>query len=396
METRKMLTGNFAAAHGARLARVEVVPVFPITPQTPIMEKIVEFIENGALDAEFIPAESEHSVMAAAIAAEAMGARTFTATSSQGLVYMHENLFVASGIRLPIVMAIVNRFVGPPQTMVNDLSDSLDQRDTGWIQIYAENAQEVHDMIVQAYRIGEDKRVLLPVAVCFEGIIISHYMEPVEVMDQEKVDLFLPPYRPEHVILDPERPMSLGQIAMDDTYITEIKYQQQEAMDRAKGVIQEVDEAFGKTFGRRYGGLFSTERMEDAEVALLTLGSLASTARAVVNHLRKEEGIPIGLVKLRSFRPFPDQELRECLSTMKAIAVLEKDISIGGGGVVYLELSHCFNRRDHNPLLINYILGLGGRDVTFEDVKSIALNLYEERHLDIINNPVRWYQVRGL
>lgn len=391
-----MLTGNFAAAHGARLARVEVVPVFPITPQTPIMEKIVEFIENGALDAEFIPAESEHSVMAAAIAAEAMGARTFTATSSQGLVYMHENLFVASGIRLPIVMAIVNRFVGPPQTMVNDLSDSLDQRDTGWIQIYAENAQEVHDMIVQAYRIGEDKRVLLPVAVCFEGIIISHYMEPVEVMDQEKVDLFLPPYRPEHVILDPERPMSLGQIAMDDTYITEIKYQQQEAMDRAKGVIQEVDEAFGKTFGRRYGGLFSTERMEDAEVALLTLGSLASTARAVVNHLRKEEGIPIGLVKLRSFRPFPDQELRECLSTMKAIAVLEKDISIGGGGVVYLELSHCFNRRDHNPLLINYILGLGGRDVTFEDVKSIALNLYEERHLDIINNPVRWYQVRGL
>lgn len=391
-----MLTGNYAAAHGARLARVEVIPAFPITPSTPIMEKIVEFIENGVLDAEFIPAESEHSVMAAAIAAEAMGARTFTATSSQGLVYMHENLFVASGIRLPIVMAIVNRFVGPPQTTLNDLSDSLDQRDTGWIQIYAENAQEVHDMIVQAYRIGEDKRVLLPIAVCFEGIIISHSMEPVEVMDQEKVDLFLPPYRPEHVILDPERPMSLGQIAMDDTYITEIKYQQQEAMDRAKDVIQEVDEAFGKTFGRRYGGLFSTERMEDAEVALLTLGSLASTARAVVNHLRKEEGIPIGLVKLRSFRPFPDQELRECLSHMKAIAVLEKDISVGGGGVVYLELSHCFNRRDHNPLLINYILGLGGRDVTFEDVKSIALNLYEEQHLDIINNPVRWYQVRGL
>ncbi len=396
MGIRKMLTGNYAAAHGARLARVEVVPVFPITPQTPIMEKMVEFIEKGELNGEFIPAESEHSVMAAAIAAEAMGARTFTATSSQGLLYMHENLFVASGIRLPIVMAIVNRSIGPPDTMVNDLSDSLDQRDTGWIQIYVESAQEVHDMIVQAYRIGEDKRVLLPVAICFEGIIISHYMEPVEILDQEKVDLFLPPYRPQHVILDPERPMSLGQIVLDDTYITEIRYQQQEAMDQAKGVVGEVDEAFGKVFGRSYGGLFSAEMMEDAEVALLTLGSMASTARAVVNYLRKEEGIPIGLVKLRSFRPFPDGELRECLSNLKAIAVLEKDVSVGGGGIVYLELSHCFNRKEQNPLLINYIMGLGGRDVTFDDVKRIALNLFEERDLEIVNNPIRWYQVRGL
>jgi len=396
MGTRMMLTGNYAAAHGARLARIQVVPVFPITPQTPIMEKMVEFIEGGQLDAEFIPAESEHSVMAAAIGAEAIGARTFTATSSQGLVYMHENLFVASGSRLPIVMPIVNRSVGPPQTMLNDFSDSLDQRDTGWIQIYVENAQEVHDMIVQAYRIGEDKRVLLPVAICFEGIVVSHYMEPVEILDQEEVDLFLPPYRPDHVVLDPDRPMSLGQIAMDDSYITEYKYQQHEAMDRAKGVIREVDEAFGETFGRRYGGLLSTEMMEDAEVALVTLGSLTSTARAVVEHLRKEDGIPIGLVKLRAFRPFPDQELRECLSSMKAIAILEKDISVGAGGIIYFELCHCFNRRNDNPLLIDYILGLGGRDVTFEHVKDIALRLFEERDMDVVKDPIRWYQVRGL
>lgn len=396
MATRKMLTGNYAAAYGARLSRVEVFPAFPITPQTPVMEKIVEFIENGELDAEYIPTESEHSVMAAAVAAEAVGARTFTATSAQGLLYMHENLFVASGLRLPIVMAIVNRSVGPPNTVLSDLSDSLDQRDTGWIQIYAENAQEVHDMIPQAYRIGEDARVLLPVAICFEGIIISHYMEPVEILDQDKVDGFLPPYRPEHVVLDPDRPMSLGQIVMDDTYITEMKYQQQEAMDRSKTVIQEVDEAFGNTFGRRYGGLFSTEGIEDAEIAVLTLGSLASTVRAVVKRLREEAGMPIGFVKLRAFRPFPTQELRDCLSGMKAVAVLEKGMSIGAGGPIFLELCHCFNRRDGNPLLVDYVLGLGGRDVTFEEVRNIALSLFEERAADSIDNPIRWYQVRGL
>ncbi|MCK4724025.1 MAG: pyruvate ferredoxin oxidoreductase, partial [Dehalococcoidia bacterium] len=287
-----------------------------------IMEKLAEFVESGELDAEFVPVESEHSALAVAIAAQATGARTFTATSAQGLVYMHENLFVASGIRLPIVMVLVNRALGAPNSIYPDLGDSLDQRDTGWIQMYVENAQEAHDMIIQAYRIAEDTRVLLPVAICFEGIIISHYMEPVEILDQQKVDRFLPPYHPEHVLLDPDRPMSIGQIVMDDSYYTEYRYQQQEAMDRAKVVIQEVDESFSEAFGRRYDGLLSTEKMEDAEVALLTLGSMASTARAVVSYLRNEKGIPVGLVKLRVVRPFPDQELRECLSNMKAVAVL--------------------------------------------------------------------------
>ncbi len=323
-----MLTGNYAAAYGAKLSRVEVVPVYPITPQTHIMEKMAEFITNKELDAEFVPVESEHSAMAVAIAAQATGARTFTATSAQGLVFMHENLFVASAIRLPIVMAIVNRALGAPNTIQPDLSDSLDQRDTGWIQIYVESAQEAHDMVVQAYSIGEDKRVLLPVAICFEGIIISHYMEPVEILDQEKVDRFLPPYRPDHVVLDPDRPMSIGQIVVDDCYYTEYRYQQQEAMDRSKEVIQETDKAFGEAFGRNYGGLVATEMMEDAEVAILTIGSMASTARDAVKRLRKEKGMPIGLAKLRSFRPFPERELKQCLSDMKAIAVLERDVSV--------------------------------------------------------------------
>ena len=234
METRKMLTGNYAAAYGAKIARVEVTPVYPITPQTHIMEKLAELVGSGELDAEFVPVESEHSALAVAIAAQATGARTFTATSAQGLVFMHENLFVASGLRLPIVMVLVNRALGAPNSIYPDLNDSLDQRDTGWIQIYVENAQEAHDMIIQAYRIAEDKRVLLPMGICFEGIIISHYMEPVEILDQQKVDRFLPPYHPDHVLLDPDRPMSIGQIVMDDSYYTEYRYQQQEGMDNAK------------------------------------------------------------------------------------------------------------------------------------------------------------------
>ena len=395
MGNRKMLTGNYAAAYGAKLARVEVTPVYPITPQTHIMEKLAEFIENGELDAEFVPVESEHSAMAVAIAAQATGARSFTATSAQGLVYMHENLFVASGLRLPIVMVIVNRALGAPNSIYPDLSDSLDQRDTGWIQVYVENAQEAHDMVVQAYRIAEDKRVLLPMAICFEGIIISHHMEPVEILDQEKVDNFLTPYLPEHVILDPDRPMSVGQIVMDDSYYTEYRYQQQEAMVRAKEVIHEVDEAFGQSTDRYYGGLFSTDMMEDAEIVLLTLGSLASTARAVVKHLRDEEDISIGLVKLRIVRPFPDEELSQLLSDIKVVVVLERDVSIGAGGIVYTELSRSLNDGS-GPHIINYILGLGGRDVTFQDIKDIALLSFSERDATTIDNPIRWHQVRGL
>jgi pyruvate ferredoxin oxidoreductase alpha subunit len=292
-------------------------------------------------------------------------------------------------------MAVVNRALGAPNTICPDLSDSLDQRDTGWIQLYAENAQEVLDLIVQAYRIGEDKRILLPVMICYEGLIISHYMEPVELLDQEKVDTYLPHYSPEHVVLHPDKPMSIGLVVMDDTYYTEYRYQQQEAMDRAKGVIQEADETFGKTFGRSYGGLFSAEMMDGAEVALLTLGSLASTARYVVKQLREKENLPVGLVKLRSVRPFPDQELRDLLGGMKAIAVLERDVSVGAAGIVYTEMSRSLWNNDGGPRLINYIIGLGGRDVTSDDIETIIKKVYEERN-EAVDDPVRWYQVRGL
>lgn len=396
MGKAKMLTGNYAAAYGALRARVEVVPVYPITPQTHIMEKMAEFTTTGQLDAEFISVESEHTAMAVAIASQAAGARSFTASSSQGILYMHENLFVASGMRLPIVMVMVNRSYGSPNTIFSDLGDSLDQRDTGWIQLYVENAQEAHDMVVQAYKIGEDKRVLLPVAVCFEGIIISHYMEPVEILDQTKVDQFLPSYQPDHVILDPDRPMAAGLVVMDDLYYTEYRYQQQVAMDNAKEVIKEVDQSFGQIFGRHYGGLLQAEMMEDAQLAIITLGSLASTARAVVKYLRQEKKIPIGLVKLRSIRPFPDQELRECVAGLKIVAVLEKAVSVGAGGIIYTELTRSLSGlQDQQPRLINYILGLGGRDITFEDLNDIGLDLYATKDVAQITDPIRWFKLRN-
>ncbi|GAI84954.1 unnamed protein product [marine sediment metagenome] len=277
---RKMLTGNYATAYGIKLARVRVVPIYPITPQTTIVEKLIDFITKKEMDAEYIPVESEHSAMAAAIGAEATGVRAFTASSSQGIAYMHENLWVPSGLRLPLVMAMVNRTMNPPIGVAPDHSDSLAQRDTGWLQIYVENAQENLDMIIQAYKIAEDKNVLLPVAVIYEGVVVSNFLEPVEVPDQDSVDDFLPPYRPDHIVLDPQRPMHLA--VSGDEYMTEYRYQQEQAMENSKTVIQKVDQEFENMFGRGHGGLLATYMMEDAEIAFLAMGSICGVTRMTV------------------------------------------------------------------------------------------------------------------
>lgn len=390
-----MVTGNYAAAYGVKYARAEVIPVYPITPQTSLMEKIIEFISHGELDAEFVPVESEHTAMAVAIAAETMGARSFTASSAQGLVYMHEMLFVASGMRLPIVMCIVNRSIGAPNNLLGDIQDSLDIRDTSWIQLYAENAQEIMDMVVQAYKIAEDPRVLLPVAVCYEGIIISHCMEPVMFLDQQRVNQFLSNYEPDHVLLDPNHPTHVQAILTDDMYYMEYKYQQQIAMENAKLVIQEVDESFGELFGRRYGGLVESCWTEDAEVILLTLGSISSTARRVVRDLRKK-GIAIGFVKLRSFRPFPRELIQSLISRVKGVAVIERDASIGSGGVVYTELSSALYANEPKPKIVNYIAGLGGREVAYETLMILAEKTLQMVEGDPEFQPVQWVGVRGL
>jgi pyruvate/2-oxoacid:ferredoxin oxidoreductase alpha subunit len=389
-----MLTGNYAAAHGARLARVDAVPVYPITPQTTVMEKIIELITQGELDAEYLPMESEHSVMAAAIAAEATGARVFTASSSQGIAYMHENLFVASGLRLPIVMALANRCIGPPISIYPDHSDSLDQRDTGWIQYYVEDAQEVLDTIIQGYKVVEDKRVLLPVAVCYEGLVISHFLEPVELPDQRLVDDFLPPYHPEHVLLTPEKVMHLS-VMVNDKYFMEYKYQQQEAMENAKGVIKAADKEFGKRFGRAYGGLLQPYRTEDAEIGILSMGSLSGLGRMAVDELRRE-GVAAGSIKMRVFRPFPRQELQAETRHLKLLIVVDRDASIGMGGILHAEIAGCLYNLPSRPAMVNYVVGLGGRVVTIRDLTELTKQAWDRMDEGQLEESARWVGVRGL
>jgi 2-oxoisovalerate ferredoxin oxidoreductase alpha subunit len=391
---RLMLTGNYAAAYGAKLARAEAVPVYPITPQTTVMEKIIELIRDGELDAEYLPMESEHSVMAAAIAAEATGVRVFTASSSQGIAYMHENLFVASGLRLPIVMALANRCIGPPISIYPDHMDSLDQRDTGWIQYYVEDAQEIVDTVVQSYKVAEHTEVLLPVLVCYEGLIISHFLEPVELPTQSLVDRFLPPYGPEHVLLRPEKVMHLS-VTVNDQYFMEYRYQQQEAMEKAKAVIKAVDDEFGQTFGRAYGGVLQSYRTDDAEVAILSMGSLCGLARMAVDELRKE-GIAAGSLKLRVFRPFPKEEIEEETRNLKLLIVLDRDASVGMGGILYAEIAGSLYHLASKPLMVNYIMGLGGRVVTLKDLRALTAEALEEAAEGKIEKPVRWFGVRGL
>ncbi len=391
---KMMLTGNYATAYGVKLARAEVIPVYPITPQTTIIEKIIEFISEKKLEAEYISVESEHSVMAAAIGATAAGARAFTASSSQGIAYMHENLFVASALRLPLVMAIVNRTMNPPIGIGSDHSDSLAQRDTGWLQVYVENAQEALDMVIQAYRIAEDKRVLLPVAICYEGMVISHFLEPVEVPDQGLVDKFLPGYNPEHVILDPERPMHI--CISSDEYHMEYRYQQEQAMERSKTVIEEVDQEFKNTFGRCYGGLIDTYMMEDAEIALISMGSIYSLSRMAVKELRKE-GIKAGAIKLRAFRPFPREALEDVAKNLKLMIVLDRAVSLGyGGGIVYSELASTLCNSAHKPQIIDYIIGLAGRQLGLSELLSLLKNSIANYREGRIEQPVRWVGVRGL
>jgi pyruvate/2-oxoacid:ferredoxin oxidoreductase alpha subunit len=389
-----MLTGNYAAAYGAQLCRVDTIPVYPITPQTSVLEKIIALIKDGILEAEYLPMESEHSVMAAAVAAEAVGARVFTSSTSQGLAYMHENLYVASGLRLPIVMAIPNRPIGPPVNLFADHSDTLDQRDTGWIQYYVEDAQEVIDTVVQAYKVAEHKDVLLPVMVCYEGFLISHFLEPVEVPDQELVDRFLPPYEPDHVVLHPDNVMRL-QVLITDNYFTEYKYQLQEAMDNAKTVIKAVDEEFGQVFGRTYGGLLQSYRMDDAEVAILSMGSIAGISRKAVDNLR-DEGLRVGSLKMRVFRPFPKELLLEQLRNVKVLVVFDRDASIGMGGIVHSETAGCLFNMPSRPAMINYILGLGGREVTLKDIIALVKEALGKAKQQPIEEPVRWVGVRGL
>jgi len=368
MGEKIVIRGNEATAVAAKLCRPNVIPAYPITPSTLFPEKMSEFVADGELDAEFVPVESEHSAMSAAIGASAAGARVCTATASQGLELMHEMLFIAAGMRLPIVMAIGNRALSAPINIWCDHADTIAARDTGWMQFYAENNQEGMDLMINAFRIAEDKRVLTPGMVGIDAFVLTHTFEPVDVPAQSEVDDFLPKYNPEHVYLDPARPITIGSFGTPQYYM-EFKYSQELGIQASSPVIDEVFADFEKRFGRKYAKI-TPFMADDADVLILAMGSMNGTARNAVKRLR-EEGKKVGVLKLTVYRPFPEEELKKLAGNAKVLAVLDRDISHGYGGAVYADASGVFVNEEKKPMLLNFIIGLGGRDVVIDDFRNI-------------------------
>jgi 2-oxoisovalerate ferredoxin oxidoreductase alpha subunit len=384
-------TANHLAGYAAKAARVKVIAAYPITPQTTIVEKIADFVENGQMDAEYIRVESEHSAMVACIGAAATGVRTFTATSAHGLALMHEALHWASGSRLPIVMAVVNRAMGAPWSIWPDLSDSLSQRDTGWIQFYCADNQEVFDTIIQAYKLCEDEKVFLPAMVCLEGFILSHTYAPAKIPDQEKIDAFLPEYKAGWV-LDINRPYSHANLVSPEWYM-EFRYMIQEAMENAKRLIPQIDKECGKLFGTEYGGLVEKYMCEDADLVMLTMGTMGSDAKLAVDKLRKE-GHKVGAARVRVYRPFPTEEIMKLAEHTQMLATVDRHISFGMEGFLASETkASLFNRKDR-PLVAGFIAGLGGRDVTSETIETIAKKAMKSISDGSVKKETEWVDLR--
>jgi len=379
------LSGDEAVAYAAKQSDVDVVAAYPITPQTIIVEKFSEYVANGEVQTEFVCTESEHSALATCLAASATGARTFTASASAGLALMHEMLFVASGCRTPIVMAIANRALSAPLNIHGDQSDSMAERDSGWIQLYVENAQEAYDSVIQAFKIAEDTNVMLPVIVGLDGFTLSHTLENVEVLPDETVLDFIGKRELPNVLthegktvpfkLDPDTPMTMGPIALPNYYF-EFKRQQEEAMKNALKLIKEVNSKYARVSGRSYGdGLIECYRLEDADVATVCVGSTAGTMKETVDEMR-QEGFKVGLLRLRTFRPLPVEELRSALENVKAIGVMDKSMSFGGeGGAVFHEIRHVIYDAEKHPQIIDYIYGLGGRDSSPRELRRVYEDL---------------------
>ncbi len=364
MATVELLMGNHALSYGVKLARVKVIAAYPITPQTEVVELLADMCATGELDATFIKVESEHSALAAVVGASAAGVRAFTATSAQGLAYMHEVIHWAVGARLPIVLGNINRAMAPPWSIWTEQNDSLAQRDTGIMQFYAESNQEVLDTVIQAYKVSE--KVLLPSMIVLAAFVLSHTSEPVEIPDQELVDKFLPPYQPRYY-LDPDNPAAFGGLTGPDWYF-ELRYQIQKAMEDAKHVIREVDDEFYQYFGRRYG-LIEEYKTEGTDIRVVTAGDVTGTTRVIVDELQKK-GYPVGLVKIRVFRPFPAEDVVNALKGAKKVLVLDRNISFGQSGIFFQEVkSALYNRAEYIPMW-GFVTGLGGRDVTPEMIEA--------------------------
>ncbi len=369
-------SGNVAAATGVKLSRVQVVAAYPITPQTPLTEKLSEFVDGGEMDAQYIPVESEHSALSVCIAASSAGARAFTATSANGLLYMTEQLHWAAGARLPIVMCVVNRGIGAPWTVWNDHQDAISQRDTGWIQLYACDHQQIIDSVIKAYAIAET--VNIPVMVCYDGYLLSHTYMPFEPPDSDKVDQFLPGFSPEYP-LNPQRPYNLNTVTLSDIRpdvhgnmapgYMEIRHNLHTDSRETLAVIDEVDERFKNIFGRGGHPFLEPYKCEDADFVAICLGSLSYQLRDVVDELR-EEGLPIGVCGLRLYRPFPDAALREAFKSIRGLIVFEKALSYGYEGALFSDIKAAFYSCEPRPFIHNYILGLGGREIQTHQLKE--------------------------
>jgi 2-oxoisovalerate ferredoxin oxidoreductase alpha subunit len=384
-------TANHIAGYAAKAAKVKVVAAYPITPQTTVVEKIAEFVENGEMDAEYIRVESEHSAMVACIAASATGVRTFTATSAHGLALMHEALHWASGSRLPVVMAVVNRAMGAPWSIWPDFSDSLSQRDTGWIQFYCADNQEVFDTIIQAYKLCEDERVFLPAMVCLEGFILSHTYMPVKIPDQSEIDAFLPPYKSGWT-LDVNNPLSHANLVSPEWYM-EFRYMIQEAMENAKTLIPKIDEEYARRFGFRHGGLVEKYMCEDADLILFTMGTMGSEAKIAVDNLRKE-GHKIGAARMRVYRPFPIEEVINLSRQVQMFVTIDRHISFGMEGFLATEIKASISNQKDHPMVAGFIAGLGGRDVTYKTIEKIAKKALKYMRSGKVEKETEWVDLR--
>jgi len=362
--TKEIMTTNKAVSEAVKLAKPQVIPVYPITPQTSISEYLAQFVADGDIDGEYVRVESEHSAISAALGAIETGVRVFTATSSQGLMLMHEILYAVAGMRAPLVMANANRSISAPLSIWNDQQDSIAQRDAGWMQIYAENGQEALDSILMAYKTSENDKVLLPSMVCLDGFILTHTVEPVEIPDEEQVDRFLPKYTPKHAFLDPEKPMSLGTFT-DPNYYMEARYQVEEAMENSNEVIESVHKDFEDMFGRKYD-FIEEYKCEDAEIIIIAMGSVCSTIRVCIDDMRKN-GEKVGLLKLRVYRPFPAERIQKAVQNAQKVAVIDKNISFGLGGAVYNDIKAKIDVEAYD-----FIMGLGGRDITPQHLEEVV------------------------
>jgi pyruvate ferredoxin oxidoreductase alpha subunit len=361
---KKIISASEAIALGVKLCKPKVISIYPITPQTMIPERIADFVYNGEFDAELVNVESEHSALSVCLGAQATGIRTFIATASQGLELMHEILFVVSGMRLPVVMAIANRALSAPISIWNDHQDSISARDAGWMQFYVETPQEAIDTVIMAYKVAEDHKILTPAMVCLDGYTLSHVYEPVDIPSQKQVDSFLPKYTPKYK-LDPKKPLTMGPIAPPNVYM-EIKKEQHEAMNSALPLIKKANSDFKKVLGRKYGdGLIEGYKTKDADFAIVAMGTICGTIRTVVDEFRRK-GKRVGLIKLKAFRPFPEERLKKELDKLKGVAVIDRDISVGQEGAVFTEVKSIADIPVHS-----FIAGLGGRDVRPKHIRSV-------------------------